>query len=684
MAAFFFLLHNISEYFPVSVKNMIILKYKIQIYVKKLLLLLYIVVILNVYEKKQVYIICIMDFIREKRMKYRRRLIALLLSVILMLAVFGPWQRDDSVSAALSGYITADWVNFRNSPAGDIVKDGNGNNIQLCTGHPLSILDTGNTAWYKVQITYNNVSYTGYVSSQYVKINNDSSGGSEASVPSDDADFEAKLTAQGFPESYKNALRALHEKHPSWEFKAVHTNIEWSTLLANECNKQGQVKNLVWTSNYSPNYNWRSTKVGYDFATDRWSAFDGSMWFAASDELVTYYLDPRTYLDETYIFVFESLSYHEGVHNIQGIEAILNGTFMYNTRVCDVAKNDPDTRLYSEVILEAAKATGVSPYHIASRIKQEMGSVANDCAKGTSGSYPGIYNYFNIGANDSADGSAALKGLEYASKSDSSNGRPWNTVEKSIKGGALFLGKSYINVGQDTLYTQKFNVTNRGSLFSHQYMTNVQAPASECVGVYKAYNGNGILDSSMAFNIPVYLNMPEAKTIKPNYYGHPNNWLRTLSVEGYSLTPTFAANWVNDYSLIVPKEVESIKVSAATVNSTARITSGTGVINLSEGTNYIYINVQAQNGNVRTYKLVVVRGTATPVTTVDGNRIKGDLNGDGKISTVDIVKVQRIIVGLDALTDDILAVADINGDGKVSTIDIVKIQRHIVGLETIQ
>ena len=154
-------------------------------------------------------------------------------------------------------------------------------------------------------------------------------------------------------------------------------------------------------------------------------------------------------------------------------------------------------------------------------------------------------------------------------------------------------------------------------------------------------------------------------------------------MEGYTLAPTFGVNSTNNYSLIVRSDVTSIKVSATTVNSTASI-SGTGTISLAEGTNYIDINVTAQNGNVRTYKLTVVRGSASAGSTTVTGQAKGDLNGDGKISTVDIVKVQRIIVGLDELNDTNLIVADINGDGKVSTIDVVKIQRHIVGLELIQ
>lgn len=626
-------------------------------------------------------------------MRYRRRIVAILLALVMLVITINPWESDNHVYANQTGKIIADWVNFRSSAGtGDnLIKDASGNVIQLCTEHPVTILDTSNTSWTKIQTSYNGVSYTGYVASQYVLATNQESSGVEESIPLDDAEFEAKLTAEGFPESYKNALRQIHLKYPSWEFKAVHTNIEWSTLLANECNRQGQVKNLVWTSASSPNYNWRSTTVGYDFALDKWYPYDGSNWFAASDALVTYYLDPRSYLDETFIFVFESLSYQPGIHNIQGVEAILNGTFMYNTRVCDVTADSADTRLFSEVIMAAAEESGVSPYHIASRIKQEMG---NSIGSAADGSYKingvSYYNYFNIGAYDGSN--ALASGMLYAANANDSGvpqsggsyGRPWDTVEKAIKGGAAFLGRSYISVGQNTLYTQKFNVTNSGNLFSHQYMTNVQAPASECQGVYNAYANNNMLESSMVFEIPVYLNMPEAKSVKPTFYGHPNNWLKTLTIDGYTLTPTFAVNSNNTYSLIVPQSVTSVNIGATTVNSTARISGGVGNVALAEGTNYININVTAQNGDVRTYKLTIVRGSASSGSNVAGGNSRGDVNGDGKISTIDIVKVQRIIVGLDPLTDANLMLADVNGDGKVSTIDIVKIQRHIVGLELIQ
>ena len=574
---------------------------------------------------------------------------------------------DGSIKAGVNG------VYFRETPGGTPLKDSYGNTIYLNGGQTLTIQDTSNSSWYKVSLTYNGATYTGYVSAQYVV----SGEQQQPSAPSGDADFEAKLSAQGFPDSYKPYLRAIHEKYPNWEFRAVQTGVDWNTLVSKEVSRSGQVKNLIYGTSSYPHYNWRSTVVGYNIATDTWSSFDGKTWFAASDDLVSYYMDPRTYLYENYIFAFESLSYQQGMQNETGVEAILKGTFM--SQACPSG----DNRTYAQIIMEAAAQSGVSPYHIASRIRLEMGSTIGTACSGTNSSYPGIYNFYNIGAFDTPNGNAAVKGLQWAAGSGS-YGRPWNSAAKSIIGGAQYLGASYINVGQNTLYTQKFNVTNKNSLFSHQYMTNIQSPATECLTSYNAYRNNNLLNSSMLFEIPVYSNMPSQAVSKPADSGNPNNWLKSLSIAGYGLTPSYAVNNTTDYSLIVSDSVSQISVSAIPVNGNARV-SGAGTVSLAQGTNVINIVVTAQSGATRTYKLTVVRGTATnnPSTPSTGGK-KGDLNGDGKITALDIVKLQRLIVGLDALDSNVLAIADINGDGKVTALDIVKLQRHIVGLETIQ
>lgn len=629
-------------------------------------------------------------------MRNNKRIYSIILVFALVFAIFCVDKPQIRALATLYGQVSEGVtnLNFREAPNGNIVKDTDGKNIRLNAGHPLTILDTSNSAWYKVSIEYKGVGYTGYVSSKYVTINQEGDVQPEENPepPLGDASFEDELTAQGFPESYKPYLRKIHESYPDWKFKAIHTGIDWNTVVSKEVNKTGQIKNLVWTSNSYPHYNWRSTTVGYNWSTDTWSPYDGKVWFAASDPLVTYYLDPRTYLYENYIFVFESLSYQEGTQNEIGVEAILKGSFMYNTIP------NGETKTYAQIILDAAKESGVSPYHIASRIRQEMGTTAGVAALGTSTINPGIYNYFNIGAVDTANGSAVEKGIAWAA-AEGSYGRPWNTVSKSIVGGSKYLGASYISVGQNTLYTQKFNVTNKGNLFSHQYMTNVQAPANECLTNYNAYKANNLLCSSMVFEIPVYTNMPDVAVSKPADSGNPNNWLKTLSVSGYSLTPTFAVNTTNEYSLILPENVSNVNISGTTVNPNAKIL-GSGKINLKPGTNIVPITVTAQNGQTRTYTLTIVCGESGDVNPVQpqpedpdepdkpedtpANVLRGDLNKDGKITTIDIVMLQRLIVGIDSYDTDTLYVGDVNGDGKISAIDIVVIQRHIVGIEAIK
>ncbi len=182
---------------------------------------------------------------------------------------------------------------------------------------------------------------------------------------------------------------------------------------------------------------------------------------------------------------------------------------------------------YADLILKAAITSKVSPYHLASRIKQEVGPfLSHSSISGTVEGYRGLYNFYNIGATSSAEPMGAIiNGLKYARDGKGANQEtknkyliPWDNKEKAITGGAIFIGSSYINVGQNTVYFQKFHVTDTkgGELFWHQYMTNVLAPYSESKSIYQGYKNNGLIDSPMHFIIPIYNNMPEIPTSNPN------------------------------------------------------------------------------------------------------------------------------------------------------------------------
>jgi len=83
--------------------------------------------------------------------------------------------------------------------------------------------------------------------------------------------------------------------------------------------------------------------------------------------------------------------------------------------------------------------------------------------------------------------------------------------------------------------------------------------------------------------------------------------------------------------------------------------------------------------------LVLVVATAVPAVAVYESSltasvyiyIPGDANEDGYIDVFDLVKVKRIILGLDPATPG----ADANLDGEVDVFDLVKVKRIILGIE---
>ena len=130
-------------------------------------------------------------------------------------------------------------------------------------------------------------------------------------------------------------------------------------------------------------------------------------------------MDPRNWLDEKHIFQFETTNGGSG-QTREGVESILKGTWMYKstvryTNTYGNQKLYDSTLKYSDIIMQAAAKSGLAPYYIASKIKQEVGSSSSSYAGGSRGTvmpFQGIYNYFNIGAyNGANDGLAWAAGF---------------------------------------------------------------------------------------------------------------------------------------------------------------------------------------------------------------------------------------------------------------------------------
>ncbi len=65
----------------------------------------------------------------------------------------------------------------------------------------------------------------------------------------------------------------------------------------------------------------------------------------------------------------------------------------------------------------------------------------------------------------------------------------------------------------------------------------------------------------------------------------------------------------------------------------------------------------------------------------DSDLLKGDVNGDGRITNADVVLIARHIIGLEKIAAEREFLADVNNDGATSLADAIYLARYILGLE---
>lgn len=578
-------------------------------------------------------------------------LIKKMISYILSFAIAASMAASCLTASAanMTGSCTADVLNVRRGAGTGYSKTGT-----VSYGDSLAILsettDSSGAKWYKISCG----SVTGYVSAAYVQLTSSGSQGSS------DADFESYMTKQGFPESYKPYLRTLHEQHPKWIFTAQKLGVDWNTALKEECVVG---RNLVHSSALA---SWKSMEKGaYDFNGGYWYGLDGS-WVAASKEIIMYYMDPRNFLNDTYIFMFENQSYDPSYQTESGVKTILADTFMSKSYTC------PDTKkkyTYSQTFMDAAKKSGVSPYHLASRCRNEQGVNGAPQSLGTVKGYENYFNFFDIQAYATSTMTAAEMGCKYAKTTNPTYLLPWTNQYKSIVGGSIFLGTGYITKGQDTLYLQKFDMVDGGNgLYYHQYMTCVFGQANEAISLKNAYSQD-ILNSAMEFKIPVYNNMPDKLCPKPTSSGDNNNYLKSLSVSGTSVSPKFD-KFTASYTAKVNAEVSSVTVNANPLGKSAKV-SGKGKVSLKTGENTVKVTCTAASGVKRTYTIKITRKAASQTLQ------QGDVNGDKYLTVVDALLMLRYNAGKTQLDPAQLKRADMNGDGKVDVIDALTLLKKI-------
>lgn len=165
-------------------------------------------------------------------------------------------------------------------------------------------------------------------------------------------------------------------------------------------------------------------------------------------------------------------------------------------------KTEEKTTLYSTYDSKTKKAGGT-------KTSVPKGQYMSYISK--SGNYYKVKLYKVSGTTYSTDGKTGYIHADALRTQYFNYGRPWTNPYKAIYYGSKYIANSFSKY-QNTGYLQKFNVNKAsGSLYSHEYMANVQAASSESTINYKAYSSAGILKPAKTFYIPVYKSMPAKK-----------------------------------------------------------------------------------------------------------------------------------------------------------------------------
>ena len=284
---------------------------------------------------------------------------------------------------------------------------------------------------------------------------------------------------------YKELIDNLQAKHPNWTFTLFYTKLDWEEVIANE----GHKDNTEYPTNLIPD----SSKYPEDWRCeiDKDRTFDNGTWLCASDKAIKHQMDPRNILNEENIFQFAELKYVEGAQTKEGINEITEGSFLEGDSI-------------SEALIQAGENANLDPYFIASRLIQEQAKNGTTLSRGCEYNNAIVYNPFNINAKGNSQEEIIQNAAQYAYE------QGWDSLEKALIGGVEFLKEGYINVGQNTLYLQKFDVVKQDeSLYTHQYMQNLLAPESEASNMKEIYEASNTVDSALNFIVPLYENMPE-------------------------------------------------------------------------------------------------------------------------------------------------------------------------------
>lgn len=318
-----------------------------------------------------------------------------------------------------------------------------------------------------------------------------------------------KSGISAFPKSYQTYLKKLEELHPNWIFKAYYTGIDWDELTSSSAENKCK-KNTIYFKSGSTVMDPKALCIcGKEGDSNYYCASASTVNYYLdprnflSEAQVFQFLDLSydEHITKSVITNAAKNSFLSGKFKIDGKE------YSYVDAIMDAAEESEVSAMHILVTIfqEVGKGT-----------KKSNGTYTLPKAvSGTVDGYEGLYNFYNYGATDGSGAvERGLKKAREMGWTDPRTaiieGATIVLANNYISAGqnTKYFYKFDV-VGNEILQESDGKKTYSSSyFFGHQYMTNIQDPTSQAYNLFTYYTNEGLLDKTLTFNIPVYDDMP--------------------------------------------------------------------------------------------------------------------------------------------------------------------------------
>lgn len=538
-----------------------------------------------------------------------------------------------------------------------------------------------------------------------------------------------KSGISAFPKSYQSYLKKLEELHPNWVFKAYYTGIDWDELTSSSAENKCK-KNTIYFKNGSTIMDPKALCVcGQE---------GDSNYYCASASTVNYYLDPRNFLSEAQVFQFLDLSYDKHITKeviknaaknsfLSGKFKIDGKEYTYVDAIMDAAEESEVSAMHILVTIFQEVGRGSK--------KSDGTYTLPKAVSGTVDGYEGLYNFYNYGATD---GSGAVeRGLKKAREMGWTDPRTAIIEGATIvlANNYISAGQNtkyfykFDVVGNEILQESDGKKTYASKyFFGHQYMTNIQDPTSQAYNLFTYYTNEDLLDNTLTFNIPVYDDMPSQAVQQETTLSKSEGdfyWVDVNSSVNIrkSASTSSASLGTARRGMVVAKKGSSgnfYKVTyykATSYDKSKKKWNGTKVtgyiskeylkkceekepeptkpFEIVESDKLVDLAPGAKASNIKnTYKDAKIKDskgkevTSTSATlatgytvTINGKEydivVLGDVNGNGEITSSDLLGIVNHLNGNKPLKDAYKKACDANRSDTISSSDLLTVVNHL-------